>query len=340
MDKLSIVGLSFILLGCNGVFEINTVEQSLDSIPIPTAKQECFIKNNSNDVLWVLNSEKSYLEYLTTKEEHIVELNQFKSIDSDSEALNSSIDSLGNVVLDIDLNKIKTEIEIRDVRMRDIVFETGSLPKAYLSFLIDPYIINGMTSCTSTYLDIEATLSLHGVNQNIVTEVLILKHSDKQFSVVSVNPVIVNSDDFDLTYGVNILKTIANLNSISLSVPVYFQLNYIASQELTATGVEKPYAPLPVNQLTASYDTGDTSEIDLKWDDNSEDEDGFIVRQKIKGGAWHTVRHLMEDDASFSLNVSEKEERDFKVITIRKGVASESSKVVSVKVNEESSMTN
>lgn len=337
MNRFAIVGVSLVLFGCDEVFEIEVVGQEVT--PLPTQEQGCY-NSNTDDSVWVLDAEKSYLQYVTTKEENILELNQFKSIDSNSQALSSSIDTVGNVVLEIDLNDIQTNVDLRDTRMRDIVFETSFLPKAYLSFSIDPSTVNNMTSCTSQYLNIEGTLSLHGMNQTIDTEVLIVKDSDTQLSVMSVNPVIIDSDDFDLSYGVSLLKSIGNLNSISLSVPVYFQLNYNASASSTSEPVEMPYAPLAANELTANYDFGVSNDVNLRWIDNSDDEDGFIVRQKTNDGYWHTIEYVMADYDFFNLSELEPGELGFKVMAVRQGVTSEPTNVVSIIVNEASSLAN
>ena len=79
---------------------------------------------------WILDAENSNISYGTVKNDMIGENNTFKTI---SGHLNND----GQIDIEIDLSSIDTLIEIRDGRMRDIVFKVSENATAKLSGEID-----------------------------------------------------------------------------------------------------------------------------------------------------------------------------------------------------------
>jgi len=65
---------------------------------------------------------------------------------------------------------------------------------------------------------------LHGVSKEMATEVRVVKLAKNRILAVSVNPIIVNADQYNLLEGVEKLREVANLPSISTAVPVTFSL--------------------------------------------------------------------------------------------------------------------
>jgi polyisoprenoid-binding protein YceI len=70
-----------------------------------------------------LNVSESYLNFVTTKNTHVVEAHNFIS-------LGGEINAAGIATLTIDLNTVNTGVSLRDQRMRDLLFEVATYPTA------------------------------------------------------------------------------------------------------------------------------------------------------------------------------------------------------------------
>jgi hypothetical protein len=64
------------------------------------------------------------------------------------------------------------------------------------------------------------TVKLHGREQNYNAELLATRLDDRRFQVVTLEPLVLNAEDFDLAPGLTALRKVAGLSAISLSVPV------------------------------------------------------------------------------------------------------------------------
>ena len=81
-----------------------------------------------------------------------------------------------------------------------------------------------MEEGASQTLDLPATVTLHGTQANLTLPLMITKLARDRFQVVTTQPVIVYAKQFGLGEGVEALRAIANLSSITPAVPVTFAL--------------------------------------------------------------------------------------------------------------------
>lgn len=164
---------------------------------------------------WELMNDESTVNYVSIKKSSIGEVNSFKQ-------LNGSIEEDGKVSVDIDLDSVETNVSIRNERMKSMLFEIGSFSKANISAALDPKALDKM-KIGDTYKDsIKFNLSLHGVSNEMATDVRVVKLAGNRILAVSVSPIIVNAGQYNLVEGVDKLRKIANLPSISTAVPVTF----------------------------------------------------------------------------------------------------------------------
>ncbi|MDM3870824.1 YceI family protein [Porticoccus sp. W117] len=166
---------------------------------------------------WQLNNELSDLSLVTTKATHIAEVHHFKK-------LSGAAGEQGASVI-IDLASIHTNIDIRDQRMGDMLFETAKFPNAAFTAAIDLKAVEGLEVGERLNQNITGTLSLHGASQNLdLGQVTITRLADNRLLVANQRPVLVNAASFNLVAGVEKLRQAAGLPSISNAVPVSFQL--------------------------------------------------------------------------------------------------------------------
>ncbi|WP_179957623.1 DUF1592 domain-containing protein [Exilibacterium tricleocarpae] len=287
----------------------------------------------SSNVLWKLDGSGSSLQYVSMKKDHIAEINTFVAPIAEPAALDGSIDSGGNAILSIDLNDVATEIDIRNERMVNFVFETEFLPTAYITASIDIDALTAMAVGTTRVESLQGSLSLHGIRQDIATDVLVVKRTATDITVSTLQPILIDSKQFDMASGLETLKTIANLTSIGQAVPVYLRLHYVANTDPAQAPVAMPAAPAAPGPLAGDYDPA-AAEARLTWQDNSDNESRFILRRKTPDGLWQTTANLLADTVDFSEGLPDAGEFDYKVIAINNSVPSAASNTARVVVSE------
>ena len=168
---------------------------------------------------WSLDNDSSSLSYVTNKAAAISEVNTFT-------VLKGGITDAGQATLAIDLSSVDTEIEIRNQRMREIVFETDHYASAIVTLDVSDLNLSAMANGDIVRQSVEAELSLHGLTERVDADVVVVKTSDGGVQVSSSSPILVNAGTFGLADAVEELKEIAGLPSINPNVSVSFSLNY------------------------------------------------------------------------------------------------------------------
>ena len=171
----------------------------------------------------MLDGRKSALSFVSTKAINVAEVHRFTD-------LSGGIDSQGRVDIMIGLTSVDTGIELRDDRMRDMLFETEQHGLANVSAQVDMGRLERLDPGDSMELTVEGILELHGESRPLVMEVLATRSGDNRMLVTTRKPIVVNAPDFNLGEGVEALREIAGLPSISLAVPVSFVLSFALSE--------------------------------------------------------------------------------------------------------------
>lgn len=168
---------------------------------------------------WVLNNALSELSFITIKKENVAETHQFRQ-------LAGHVDQGGQVRVAIQLASVDTAIAIRDERMRDLLFQTQMMPAAELTTRVDAASLMQLPIGAVVVGSLEGQLSLHGTVRPVTIEILIMKLGSGRLLAASRRPVVINASDFALAEGVEKLREIAGLPSISHAVPVSFVLTF------------------------------------------------------------------------------------------------------------------
>ena len=168
---------------------------------------------------WTLDNDASRINFVSTKANTAAEVHTFGTLDG-------QVDDDGNATLSIDLNTVDTAIEIRDERMRNILFETAQFPTATLAATVDMAAVAGLSAGEITELTTEGQLMVHGTTSSVTFDVSVSRLGDDRILVASRKPVIVNASQVGLRAGVEKLREVAGLPSISPAVPVSFVLAF------------------------------------------------------------------------------------------------------------------
>jgi polyisoprenoid-binding protein YceI len=175
----------------------------------------------ANNAAWDLDSTASYLNFATTKNTNNLEVHNFTG-------LTGNISNSGIATVSIDLNTVNTGVALRDQRLRDLLFETTSYPAATITVTVPNTLLSSLSVGQSTQTEITAAVNLHGITVNVTTRVLVQRLSNSRILVQSIAPVLTRAADYNLSAGVETLRSIVNLISISAAVPVDFALVFNA----------------------------------------------------------------------------------------------------------------
>jgi polyisoprenoid-binding protein YceI len=168
---------------------------------------------------WTLDGEQSAVSFVSTKAINVAEVHRFGELDG-------SVDDSGKVSISISLASVDTGIELRDDRMRGMLFDTAQYSAAEVTAQVDIDTVRDLAAGQSVDMTIEGNLALHGEARPLMMEVVVTRSGENRLLVVSKKPVVVNAPEFQLAEGVEALREIAGLPSISLAVPVSFVLAF------------------------------------------------------------------------------------------------------------------
>jgi polyisoprenoid-binding protein YceI len=168
---------------------------------------------------WEIDGTRSAVNFVSIKNNSVAEIHSFAS-------LLGYVSVDGKVQLTISLDSVKTLIDIRDQRMRELLFETATFPTATITAAIDPAVLAAIAKGGTVLTEVPVTLSLHGKERSLTVPMAVVGETGGRMQVYSLRPVIVNAADFGLDAGVAALQKVAGLQAISTAVPVTFNLAF------------------------------------------------------------------------------------------------------------------
>jgi hypothetical protein len=169
---------------------------------------------------WELDNDKSHIHFVSIKNGAVGEVHSFTS-------LVGYIGEEGNANVAINLDSVETLIPIRNERMREMLFETARFPAAQVSAQVDPALLGAAAEGGVITTELPVQLSLHGMDVTVNASLVVVGEGDGHIRVFSAQPLLLNATDFGLQGGVEALREVAGLQSISTAVPVTLQLSFI-----------------------------------------------------------------------------------------------------------------
>lgn len=166
---------------------------------------------------WAIDNDHSRVAFVSTKAGNVAEVHRFGNV-------SGTLGDDGAFAVDITLDSVDTGIEIRDERMRDLLFETDRYPRARLSAQLDMAQLKTIAPGEQGSVTAEAELNLHGQRANLTIDAAVARLEDGTLLVTSEEPLVITASQFELLAGVERLRELAGLPSISPAVPVTFRL--------------------------------------------------------------------------------------------------------------------
>ncbi|KAF1024632.1 MAG: hypothetical protein GAK37_03064 [Pseudomonas sp.] len=162
---------------------------------------------------WYLDNESSRLSFVTTKTISVAEVQRFL-------VLHGKVDDTGAAQLEVELESVNSGVPLRDERMRNELFQIKTFPDALIKAQINLQPIKDLAPGAQVELRLPVSVTLHGKTQTYTSELLATRLDDRRFQVVTLEPLVLHAEDFDLLAGIASLRKLAGVSQISLSVPV------------------------------------------------------------------------------------------------------------------------
>jgi hypothetical protein len=166
---------------------------------------------------WRLSQDQSRLAFVSIKAGDLAEVHSFADI-------SGTVDPSGAARLEIGLDSVETGIDIRNQRMRDLLFETETHPTAHITADLSPGDFQDLNADVRLQRSTEIAVDLHGVRADFEADLLVTRLGEDRVLVETASPLLLHAGDFDLSAGVEQLTEVAGLPGISPAVPVTVSL--------------------------------------------------------------------------------------------------------------------
>lgn len=299
----------------NSSIALSSSKPASSSVASSSSKAASSSSVPANAARWLLNSEKSKLNFVSVKNTSVAENFTFSQ-------LQGTVSATGAAALTIPLASIITGIDTRNTRMQSLLFETAVLPSLHFTTQLDLAAIDALATGSISSHTFSGSLTLHGITKAITFDATILKQSATSISLSPRKPIVINSADFDLNAGIEALRAAAGAVNIAEKVPVYFSLFLTKDNPSNTPIISLAAAPIAPQNLMGSVSQA-TGLASLTWADASSNETGFLVRRKGADGRWVSLPKANANSVSYSDNLSAiPGSYDYKVISVLDSIPS------------------
>lgn len=156
---------------------------------------------------WTMQSDGSTLGFQSVKNETKVEMNSIATY-------TGTISPKGDAEVHIALDSIDTHIDLRNVRMRFLFFETFKFPEAVITAHIDPAVLTDLATKRRIRISLPVNLTLHGVTKAITADVAVTLITPDMVSVASVGIIPIAAEDFGMLDNVTKLNEAAKVKVV------------------------------------------------------------------------------------------------------------------------------
>lgn len=173
---------------------------------------------------WTMQPGQSVLNFQSVKNQVIVETGSFA-------ALSGAISANGEVSIEIPLDSVDTKVDLRNVRMRFMFFESFKFPTATVTATLDPATLEDLPKVRRKLVDIPLVLDLHGVRRQLQTQAIVTLLSEDSVAVSTSVPISVAVADFDLAEG---LEKLMEASGFAILPSAFVSFDFVFSRDGTA----------------------------------------------------------------------------------------------------------
>lgn len=162
---------------------------------------------------WYLDNESSRLSFISSKAGNFSEVHRFLT-------LHGRIDKQGAARLRIEMDSLSTGIPVRDERLRSLLFDVEQFPDALVMAQLDLGPMTDLAPGAQLEIRLPVQVQIRDKKHGYMAELLVTRLDMQRFQVVTLAPLVLHAEHFGLEPGIEALRKVARLASISLSVPV------------------------------------------------------------------------------------------------------------------------
>lgn len=166
---------------------------------------------------WRLNPLQSQFSFIATKDAHVADNHYFTDF-------SGHIKDNGEAELIIDTHSVETSITTRNEYLRHILFQTNAFPDAKVELSLRRSQITPKPPGTSEQLNVIAYVTLVGETLQQKAKLNVVHLADQKVQVSTLEPVLLDAEDYGMLPAINELREIAGLKSLTVKVPVSFNL--------------------------------------------------------------------------------------------------------------------
>lgn len=181
---------------------------------------------------WTLDPARSALRFQSVKNETVIESSEFASFSGE-------IAEDGTATIRIQLDSVDTRLDLRNVRMRFLFFETFQYPEAVVTARLDAARLADLVTVRRKVIPLTYTLDLHGVSREWQTDVAVTLLNNDEVVVSTSTPVALPVAAHDLENGVRKLEEAANVVIVP-SATISFDFHFIRNQPTLAAAEAAP----------------------------------------------------------------------------------------------------
>lgn len=170
---------------------------------------------SGDDGAWWVDDEASSLSFVTVKNGDVDEEHELSGI-------SGWADTTGQIRFVLDMSSLETFIDIRNERMAEHLFQTADFPEAHVSARYDVTAYDELAVGDSVEQALDFRLSIRDMPLDLSTSVTITRLAEDRIRVESSVPVNVLAAPLQLEDGIETLRGLAGLDSITPSVAVSF----------------------------------------------------------------------------------------------------------------------
>lgn len=207
---------------------------------------------------WDLDRSQSSIHFQSIKN---TAENKMKVESSSFATFDAVIEPDGEAQIRVMLDSVDTLVDLRNVRMRFLFFETFRFPEATISLRLTPDMVSDLPERRRKTLTLPYTLDLHGVRADLEAPVTLTILGDDEISVASATPISIAAADFGLGENIGKLESAVGGITIVPSATVSFDLAFYrrGSASAPVPGGTQEAAPPPTAVSAALEPSGDFS---------------------------------------------------------------------------------
>lgn len=173
---------------------------------------------------WTLQPGQSMLNFQSVKNQVIVETGSFAALDG-------RISATGEATIEIALESVDTKVDLRNVRMRFMFFESFKFPMATVTATLDPALLEDLPKVRRKLIEIPIVLDLHGVRRQLTTKAIVTLLHENSVAVSSNVPISVGVADYDLAEG---LEKLMEASGFTILPSAFVSFDFVFSRDGTA----------------------------------------------------------------------------------------------------------